>query len=204
MKKTVYRKGDTIRILRPRVVVRVGYPKTVEDYLPEQSREMLVAEYLLRGQTLEQAIASAEVDIAFNLKKLDDPHPKVAWVAAYLRAKGDGFGGRERTIHFEDLSYWQGSQWMRLDDPDFTLTKCDTKAFKPFEEIVVSKRVVKTGTYYPPSGGGYGTGWSEDDYWYDPGGLDDMKTHVIIGTRYGEFVEEDIELVKACDVKVQN
>lgn len=194
MKKPVYRKGDTIRILKPRVVVRVGYPKTVADYLPEQSREMLVAEYLLEGQTLEHAIALSEVDIAFKLKNLKDPHPKVAWTAAYLRAKGDGFGGNERTIHFEDMTYWHSGQFMRLDDPELTLTKCDPKAFKPFVEIVVSKRVVKTGTYYPPSGG-YDSYSMEYDY--ECGGLIDMKTHVIIGTHSGDFHTDDIELVKA-------
>jgi len=194
MKKHVYRVGDRIRILKPRVVARVGYPKTVEDYLPEPSYEMSIAECLLRGLSLETAISASKK--TFLQTDYDEINPKIAWLAAYLRAKDGGFGGTERSIHFKELTYWHGGQYMELYDPDFTLTKCDPKAFKPFEEIVISKRVVKTGTYYGPSGG---FDYYSMEYDYEGGGLSDIKTHVIIQTHSGEFHTDDIEPVKETD-----
>lgn len=197
MKKHVYRVGDKVRILRPRVVDRIGYPKTVSDYHPEPSYEMSIAECLLRGLSLKEAIAASKKTVL--QKDYDDIDTKVAWLSAYLRAKDDRFGGCERSIHFKDLTYWRGGQYMELYDPDFTLTKCDPKTFKPFEEIVLSKRVVKTGTYYPPSGG-YDSYSMEYDY--ECGGLENMKTHVIIRTHSGEFHTDDIEPVKETDAKL--
>jgi hypothetical protein len=60
----------------------------------------------------------------------------------------------------------------------------------------ISKRVVKTGTYYGPSGG-YDSYSMEYDY--ECGGLADMKTHVIIRTHSGDFHTDDIEPVKETD-----
>ena len=188
-RKHVYKIGDKIRILRPRVVERVGYPKTVHDYLPEVTREMRIAERLLRGISLEDAIKQ-EASSIFS-KANTKVHPKVEWAAAYLRAKDDGFGGRERSIHYSTLSYWPGCRYSQAShDNGWTL---DTSSFKPIESEVLGKRVVKTGKYFASHS------WYDSytgEYEYEPGGLEDMKTHVIIRTPDGEFHTDDIEPVK--------
>jgi hypothetical protein len=60
----------------------------------------------------------------------------------------------------------------------------DTSHFEGREAIVFAKRCVRTGTYFPPSG---------HDDWYEPGGLDNAKTHVLLSTPYGE--------IEACNVE---
>lgn len=199
MKKHVYRIGDKIRILRPRVVERVGYPKEVFDYLPDESnREVLIAERLLRGISLEEAVRQVDLELDIRSRwgkrssKIGTVHPKVAWAAAYLRAKEDGFGGRERSIHFGKLYWWKGARYSSIVSDDNTPV-LDPASFSPFETVVRSKRIVKTGMYYPPSSD-YDSYSGEYDYY--SGGLENQKTHVIIRTHEGEFHTDDIEPVK--------
>lgn len=59
---------------------------------------------------------------------------------------------------------------------------------------VYGRRVVKTGTYYGPSGG-YDSYSGEYDY--EPGGLTDRKTHVLLRTDGGEIEAVNVELVRA-------
>jgi len=85
-----------------------------------------------------------------------------------------GFGGRERTIHhFTYVSY------------DYRGEEC----------AVLAKRVVRTGVYYPPSGG---QTWTDIGYEYDyeNGGLDGAKSHVLLLTTYGEIEARNVEPVE--------
>lgn len=196
-RKHVYRIGDKIRILVPRVVERVGYPKEVFNYLPDESnREVLIAERLLRGISLEEAVRQVDLDLDIQSKwgerssKIGTVHPKVAWTAAYLRAKADGFGGKTRSIHFARLTLWPGCQMSWCDDPPGY--GGNIEKFAPFETVVLRKRVVKTGEYFPPHSG-YDSYTGEYDY--EAGGLADQKTHVILVTEYGSFVSTDVEPV---------
>ena len=128
----VIRVGDRVVVVIPRVVVRVGYPKTVDDYLPE-------AERLFKGSgELAQTITGAPRYI----------HDKLVRQIAYSLANGDGFGGRDRTIH---LRYENGIEGLSFE--------------------IESVRSAMTGRYYAAqtSTSYYG----EDDY--EPGGLDGMK-----------------------------
>jgi len=81
-----------------------------------------------------------------------------------------GWGGRERRIH-----YLEGSG-------DYTGREAE----------VMSKRVRQTGDYFPPwSGQTY-----EGEYDYEPGGLSNMKAHVILTTDLGDIEACDVEVIR--------
>ncbi len=79
---------------------------------------------------------------------------KVCREIAYARLKNTGFGGSERKIHTE--------RHEEHKDKIFT---------------VIDIKFCKTGIYYSPSGGG--SYYDEYDS-YEPGGLDNEKTHKIL------------------------
>lgn len=188
-RKHVYRIGDKIRVLVPRVVERVGYPKSVVDYYPEVSKELCIAEGLLSGLSLDAAVNNAEGLMLFS-NRLSIVSSRVISLAGYLRAKRDGFGGKIRSIHFARLTYWPGCQMAWHEDPPGYGGNIDK--FVPFETVVLNKHVVKTGEYFPPYSG-YDSYTGEYDY--EAGGLADQKTHVILVTEYGRFVSTDVEPV---------
>jgi len=78
---------------------------------------------------------------------------------SYALAQEDHFGGPERTVHTEqDLSLLEGTY------------------------VVQEVRSVKTGRYYPPSGGSVDS-WTGESDW-EPGGLADEKVHRIARLKY--------------------
>ncbi len=98
--------------------------------------------------------------------------------AAKAAVRARGFGGRERSIHYH-RTVPDGEIYTSTDGrPDYTGRTA----------LVYSKFTRMTGTYFAP--GGY-----EDDY--DPGGLDNQKTHVILRTNLGDIEVCDVELVRA-------
>lgn len=111
---------------------------------------------------------------------LDLPNPggraqrEFAEGAARAANRLAGFGGRERTIHH------------------FTYDGYD---YRGEVTAVLAKRVVRTGTYYPPSGGRF---WTDCGYEYDyeNGGLADAKSHVLLCTRFGEIEAVNVERVR--------
>lgn len=177
--KKVIRIGDKIQINIPRHVVRVGYPKSVYDYEKDVNHPALcLAEELMSNpdnyQNILKLISKEENSWTMHLQKCSY---ETLNLSSYLQAKTDGFGGKERTIHFEDLNslYWRNYE---------------EDKFEPFVTTVVGKRRVVTGTYYPPS---------RICDRYDgpvPGGLDNQKHHILYATAYGEFHQDDVEYVK--------
>ena len=83
MKKNIIRAGDYVRV-RPgaRLVLRVGYPKTTEDYLPK-AMEMVTKMYEEAGIHM----GSWEPDA-------------VVWAVARKLGFAEHFGGMTRMIHF--------------------------------------------------------------------------------------------------------
>lgn len=126
------REGDRVRIVTPRVVVRVGYPKTVDDYVEAARRKY--------GDLLVEDMNKRCVDKALQQ-------------IAYGFAKADGFGGRERSLHCEDVPELAGQVF-----------------------TVDGVRMVQTGTYYPPHA--WVSHCGEHDY--EPGGLENMKARRLI------------------------
>lgn len=92
MKKNpkLIREGDRVRIIIPKVVTRVGYPKAVKDYLDEAEKRY--------GKLLR-------IDMS------DWCAGKVLHQIAYGLAKADGFGGRERSLHLEDAPNILGQEF---------------------------------------------------------------------------------------------
>lgn len=90
---------------------------------------------------------------------------------AKMRVEERGFGGNERKIFYHETGGY--GRW-----PGCVLE-------------VYSKRIAKTGTRFPPSGG---IG-SDGEYWDYPGGLENCRTHIILNTDAGEIEACDVELV---------
>lgn len=141
------RVGDLVRVIVPHFVVRVGYPKSIEDYLPEVDAHMpAVDEVLARlmkshGGLFGHGLRGSEpCELRIRGRIRRD--------LAYLCAKADGFGGRERTVHFREM-------------PEYASR----------EACVAAIRTAVTGTYCPASGG---TNYFGEDE-YDPPGLMNEK-----------------------------
>lgn len=85
----IIRAGDRVDIIVPERVIRVGYPKCVNDYLPE-------AEALL------------ETILANGFSKKDKK--RIIWEMARGLLAKNKFGGVKRSVHTEplDLSYVNG------------------------------------------------------------------------------------------------
>ena len=135
----IIRLNDRVRITVPKIVTRVGYPKSVKDYLP--LAEEKYGAQLRKDIKWEWAVNKALQQIAYGL------------------AKTDGFGGRERSLHFSEKPDLLGQEF-----------------------TVAGIRTVQTGTYYPP----HSSQTYYGEYDYDPGGLMDMKAHRL-ATGFGVF-----------------
>lgn len=169
MKKSVIKKGDTVRIVRSRFIERVGYP-LVFTALRDEFRDhpRLIEAMVMLGVVPEGGT------LTFRANR--DAVDGLAKAAVRMRH----WGGRERSIH-----YWP----TRPDDGD--LWSYGMSDHTGAEAEVISKRVRMTGMYYAPwSGVSY-----EGERDYEPGGLSDMKAHVILTTTLGDIEDRDVERV---------
>lgn len=152
-RKNIIRVDDRVRIIRPVVVVRVGYPKAVSDYRNQAEKVF--------GPLLDAN------DFGGRIRE------KVLREVAYGLARQDGFGGRQRTLHTKEIPDILGQEF-----------------------CVTGIRTVKTGTYYPPTGGR--GGYYGDEWDYEPGGLSDEKTHRLVTGWYApvfrRLMDPDIEI----------
>lgn len=122
MKKHVYRQGDLVRIVRPLVVTRVGYPFDLK------------AEAARIGDVHYAAICALLDEV---LPELAPTHLDPNWHAytalthkiAYIVGARRGMGGKERRIYTDNRPDILDHQW-----------------------CVESKRTTMTGTYYSPGG----------------------------------------------------
>lgn len=142
---------------RARTVVRVGYRKTADDYVDE-AKEMLrsvAGQKVIDG--LQFFLEGDRFGRASMLPELDN------WIARRL-VERDKFGGPDRGILVRDAP--------GLDLADSAL-------------VVYSTRVVRLGTYYPPS-----RGRDPDDY--EDGGLAEPRSVILVRTDYGEVISGDL------------
>lgn len=166
-KKTVIKAGDKVRILRSRFIERVGYP-LVFTALRDEFRDhpRLIEALTMLGVAPEGGTLTyyANCDVVDGLAK------------AAVRMRH--WGGKERSIH-----YWP----TRPDDGD--MSACGHPDHTGAEAEVIAKRNRMTGTYFAPwSGVSY-----EGGHGYEPGGLSDMKAHVILTTTLGDIEDCDVE-----------
>lgn len=170
-KKTVIKKGDSVRVLRSRFVERVGYPLVFTalrgEFLdhPRLIEAMIMLGVVPEGGTLSYRASRDAID-------------GLAKAAVRMR----NWGGKERSVH-----YWptrpDDGDWHSYGYPDHTGEVTE----------VLAKRTRMTGTYHAPwSGQTY-----EGEHDYEPGGLSDMKAHVILTTGLGDIEDCDVEKVES-------
>lgn len=145
------RYNDTVKVLTPTFVTRVGYPKIADDFMAE-AEKTLIEKGLLKyhsGTSYRSLIAYEHVE---------RPRAERDFIRKYalLLLRKAGWGGRDRTLHTYEAPEFLGK-----------------------ELRVVGKKVVKTGIHVGPSTH-VSNGWDGVDYDYDPGGLGDEKTHILL------------------------
>ncbi len=134
--------GDTVQIMNPILIKRIGY-----DYTHEDAKREIIKKY--------------QVDINKFINQLGFRQEKtrnsIVSALAYELVSRKFNNGNERKI-FDKL----------VED------------MKEIQAVVLSKRTVKTGTYFPPR--------IPPSYWdadsYEPGGLKNVKIHVILELDY--------------------
>ena len=174
MKKQVIHIGDTVRIVRSRLIKRVGYPLVWYEVLEqvEKDPKVLEAYRVLTGRS--STVKGALIAVGTRVPGF------FAKAAAKVYVEQHGFGGKERSIHYWPQSA-KGELWDANKAPDLT----------GFVFPVTAKRLAKTGIRFPASGGQYGDG----EYWDEPGGLDECKTHILLKVDGYEIEACDAELV---------
>lgn len=93
-------------------------------------------------------------------------------VIAYARCRQRSFGGDRRQIFY-----------LKHDWSHAPVGRCCT---------VLRKSIAKTGIYYAGYSGR--SGEYGEEYEYEPGGLDEPKTHILLHTDFG--------IIEACDVEL--
>lgn len=161
-KPHVYHSGDTVRILNPVIVDRVGYPfdTRAEAGRILQAHENDIASLLHKiapDVAPEPAASSKQTPLLSDLVTAyrNEGHPfwPIALKLAYHIGGARRLGGTERRL-------WTSTR-PELDEQTV---------------LVVSKRAVHTGRYYAPSSG-YGPDY---DYDYEPGGLTNRRSHLLL------------------------
>lgn len=175
MKRHVYRIGDTVRIVNPRWIERVGYPLVWYELMDEVQQDLKVGQAwdVLNGRPPRVAPPDA-VGGLFGVLQSWEPTYGVPRYFLQAAAKAlvaqRGFGGNERQIiYVKDLPEGYG---------------------KGRHLEVLGRRLAKTGTRVPPT---YGVSSHDGEPWEDPGGLADEKTHILLQTGLG--------WVEACDAE---
>lgn len=182
----IIRIGDTVKIINPEIVIRVGYPMSIED-AKKEIKELYHDEIVL---FLDKTIykqsdqRDSKYKTIFRITNYDELkiYNKIVSAMAYIHLQSKGFGGKEKKIHSE----------IRQD-----LLGITSKVRQIF--------IRKTGTYFPSSGG-YNS--YDGEYDYEPGGLANEKTHKILQLSHwvnNEMVqmwsEENYIKIEACNVE---
>ena len=144
--------------------------------------------YALRWDDL---IDTPEIEkLAWEMTGMHSPPRYFLQAVAKLEVERRNFGGDERSIHYLPLR----------TNPEgiFTYRSVPPHGYVGHVALVEGKRVAHTGTRFPETGGTYYTQDGPDD-WYEPGGLENRKTHIILRTTFGEIEACDVKLVKKGD-----
>ena len=166
--KDIIRVGDTVKIVNPLIISRIGYEFTYEDARKEIVESFKSDIYEL----MRKAKVSGWNKIMEN-GAWDNCMKKIVGALAYDLVSKKIKTGNRRMIYAE----------LQEDLKDEIVT-------------VVSKRTVKTGIYYPP----ICSGSSYEDYDYEPGGLKDEKTHVILEVDIFNKLTSSPLKIELCDV----
>jgi hypothetical protein len=156
----IIRIGDTVKIINPEIIIRVGYPMSFDDAC-KQVKELYhneILEFLNKTVDKQETVPLYKSLLIAHINENEyvksKIYRKLVYALAYEHMHRKGFGGKERKIYSEQRQELLG------------ITAKVTKIF-----------IKKTGIYFSPSGG-YDNYSGEYDY--DPGGLDKEKTHKIL------------------------
>lgn len=111
--------GSRIRVVVPEVVVRVGYPRSMDDYYQQALTRygLRLAETLpdILGYDLATKIRGADPSTCLEIAKSNPLFSRMLWTIAYPLARKDQFGGNARTIHTVRMPEIEGREFTVLD-----------------------------------------------------------------------------------------
>lgn len=184
-KLPVVRIGDRVKIITSKFIKRIGYPLIWTDIADEVRVDprTMQAYRLLTGQKPED---SAKQSLQFLLKSklpTDEIPNDLVRAIARMRVEEMNFGGNERQIIYKTTRADKAGLWWDTDN------ECADYTGQVLE--VIGKRLAKTGTRFPPTSG---RGSYDEEDWYEDGGLENCKTHIILKTDAGEIERINVEL----------
>lgn len=187
MKQHVYKPGDRVRILRPRLIMRVGYPLHYKE-LRAEAAELL--------QVISQNNGMSQLGFRHSSYTRNPPKDLVEGLTKAL-VLDRGYGGPERSIHYYPIGrpVPEGDLWTMAIASDWTEDYQLQPRMDPTGKIalVEAKYTRKTGTRVA---GGSSTDWESGHQEWENGYLENEKTHVILRTTYGDIEACDVELVE--------
>jgi hypothetical protein len=168
---SVFRPGDLFLVKEPVLVSRCGYPISRADAEKHVTATM---EAEIKGLF---ARLGAEIDA--EKTAVDMKNAGVVW-----------FDRAAREVSHWDMKRVVGglaSHWLKLKGFGGNVRSLHTfrdDSLKPDMECqVISRKTVKTGTRYPATSSSSGGYDYPAEYDYEPGGLDDCQTHVLLEFR---------------------
>ena len=164
--KNIIRDNDVVRIINPEFIVHVGYDFDFQSCVKE-IEERVKGDF---SSNFETMLFCSDVIVAHAIV--------------------DNFDANILTIRIDNASSDIGKKMIRAMAYDLLCSRMKTGAerkivtetfedYRGCEATVYGSRIVNTGKYFPPSGGGY-CSYDYDSYDYEPGGLSDRKTHKLI------------------------
>lgn len=155
--KNIIRVGDQVKIIVPNVFVRCGYPLTVQkvkdEVITKEQKDAIITMLKAFDIHYNEYIADLALTLNYNTSGTE-AYDKVLHTLSMEVLRQKKWGGRDRKIYIKP-------------EPEYLNRVCN----------VISKRVVKTGTY-TSGGGGYSS--YDGDWEYEPPYLSNEKTHVIL------------------------
>jgi hypothetical protein len=172
--KSKYAKiGQMVRVITPKIFIRAGYPLTSRILLQTRKAEV-DAMVVKAAEAMGMYILPPEIEFS-----IEDPIERLDhWVVRNLRQavccyllRKEGFGGSERQVFEREVPNMTGATGK-----------------------VLGKRTVKTGVHFGPCGG-YDN--FNNEYYYEPGGLTNEKTHVVYDVQFESYnLIHNIELLQ--------
>ena len=190
-KSKVIRIGDFIEIVTSKFVKRVGYPIVWTDLLSEVARDPRTKKAwdILTDAPASLTSSPAEQFLAVGSNPEEEFPKDFLRAIAQHRVEMLKYGGNERSIH-----YYETKSRPPLNEL-FSLNASGTHRYDctGYKASVIGKKACLTGTRIAPSSGTSGY-WEPED-WYDAGGLDNCKTHVLLETGWGWIEACNVELI---------
>lgn len=123
-RNNIIRQGNLVKIINPIFVTRIGYPKTVKDYLTDDI--ITKTQFFLKEEFDINTVVSHGLFSKNKDPELSKTLSRIVYEIAYRLAIKDKFGGPERSIHTIEIPVHKGKEY-----------------------FVDKIRTAKTGLYYP-------------------------------------------------------